>query len=97
MRVARSGVIPVAVLGEPEFDVGEIDLETLECGPGGAQPAHRSGGHFSDVNDDGITDLVSHFKVKEVSLGVDDEMLCAAGNTFSGRAFEGCSAIRTLP
>ena len=97
VRVARSGVIPVAILGDPEFDVGEIDRATLECGPGGAQPAHRSGGHFGDVNHDGITDLVSHFNVKEVGLDAGDEMVCVAGNTFDGRAFEGCDAIRTLP
>jgi O-glycosyl hydrolase len=97
VRVARPGVLPVAILGGPDFDVAEIDLATLECGPGGAQPAHRSGGHFDDVNDDGITDLVSHFKVMEVGLGVGDEEVCAAGYTIGGRAFEGCDAIRTLP
>jgi O-glycosyl hydrolase len=97
VRVARPGVIPIAILGEPEFDVGEIDLTTLACGPGGAQPAHRSGGHFGDLNEDGITDLVSHFNVREVSLDVGDEMVCATGNTSDGRAFEGCDAIRTLP
>jgi len=97
VRVARSGVIPIAFLGEPEFDVDEIDLATLGCGPGGAQPVHRSGGHFGDINDDGITDLVSHFNVKEVGLDPGDEMLCATGNTFDGGAFKGCDAIRTLP
>jgi hypothetical protein len=90
-------VIPVAILGESEFDVDEIDLTTLEFGPGGAQPAHRSGGHSDDVNEDGIIDLVSHFNVREASLAVGDEWVCATGNTFDGRAFEGCDAIRTLP
>jgi O-glycosyl hydrolase len=97
VRVARSGVMPVAILGEPEFDVDEIDRATLELGPGGAQPAHRSGGHCDDVNEDGITDLVSHFNVMEVSLDAGDELVCATGNTFDGRAFEGCDAMRTLP
>jgi hypothetical protein len=97
VRVARGGVIPVAILGEPEFDVAEIDRTTLELGPGGAQPTHRSGGHTGDVDEDGITDLVSHFDVKAVSLDVGDEVVCATGNTFDGRAFEGCDAIRTLP
>jgi hypothetical protein len=97
VRVTRPGVIPVAILGESEFDVDEIDLTTLEFGPGGAQPAHRSGGHSDDVNEDGIIDLVSHFNVREASLAVGDEWVCATGNTFDGRAFEGCDAIRTLP
>jgi hypothetical protein len=97
VRVTRPGVIPVVILGESEFDVGEIDLATLEFGPGGAQPAHRSGGHSGDVNEDGIVDLVSHFNVREMSLAVGDDEICATGNTFDGRAFEGCDAIRTLP
>jgi hypothetical protein len=97
VRVARGGVIPVSILGEPEFDVAEIDRTTLALGPGGAQPTHRSGGHSGDVNEDGISDLVSHFNVKAVSLTVGDELVCATGKTFDGRAFEGCDAIRTLP
>ena len=97
LRVARAGVIPVAILGESEFDVAEIDRTTLAFGPGGATPTHRSGGHSGDVNEDGVTDLVSHFAVEEVGLDVGDESVCATGNTFDGRAFEGCDAIRTLP
>jgi len=97
VRVARPGVIPVVILGEPEFDVGEIDLSTLEFGPGGAQPAHRRGGHFGDVNEDGLTDIVSHFRVKDASLAVGDEVVCVTGDTVGGRAFDGCDAIRTLP
>jgi O-glycosyl hydrolase len=97
LRVERSGVIPLAIYGEPEFDVGEIDPTTLELGPGGAQPTHRSGGHPDDVNEDGIIDLVSHFNVREASLDVGDEWVCATGVTFDGQAFEGCDAIRTLP
>jgi O-glycosyl hydrolase len=97
VRVTRPGVIPVVILGEPEFDVGEIDVATLACGPGAAQPAHRSGGHFGDVNHDDIVDLVSHFKVRDVSLNVGDEMVCATGNTFDGGAFRGCDEVRTLP
>jgi hypothetical protein len=58
---------------------------------------HRSGGHFGDIDNDGITDLVSHFNVKEVGLDVGDEVLCATGNTFDGGAFKGCDEIRTLP
>jgi len=97
VRLARAGVIPVAIHGEREFDIAEIDLTTLAFGPGGAQPTHRGGGHPGDVNEDGITDLVSHFKVKEVGLDVGDEWVCATGKTLDGRAFEGCDVIRTLP
>jgi len=97
VRVMRPGVIAVAILGEPDFNVREVDLTTIRCGPGSARTVHRRGGHFGDVNEDGITDLIAHFDVIEVGLGVGDEKVCATGRTFAGRAFEGCDAIRTFP
>jgi len=97
LRVARAGVIPLAIFGEPGFDVAEIDLATLVLGPGGARPTHRAGGHFSDLNGDGIVDLVSHFSVREVGFDAGADSVCVSGNTLDGGAFEGCEAIRSLP
>ncbi|MCH7709946.1 MAG: hypothetical protein IH884_15770, partial [Myxococcales bacterium] len=46
------GVIPVAILGSPGFDVSDIDVTTLAFGPGDAAPAHSRIGHFEDANAD---------------------------------------------
>jgi hypothetical protein len=51
---SSEGVIPVAILGAPGFDVSDIDVTTLAFGPGGAAPAHSWGGHFEDANADGL-------------------------------------------
>ena len=51
---SSQGVIPVAILGSPDFDVADIDVTTLAFGPGGAAPAHTQGGHFEDTSDDGL-------------------------------------------
>jgi hypothetical protein len=60
--------VPVAILGAADFDVREIDVETLRFGPDEATPVfdltkrlvfrlnHR------DINNDGHKDLVSHYK-----------------------------------
>jgi hypothetical protein len=89
------GVIPVAVLGEIDFDVTSIDLATLEFGPGGAVPAHGAGGHVEQVDGDGILDLVSHFRVGESGIEAGSSEACLSGQTLEGVGFVGCGTIVT--
>lgn len=91
------GVITVAVLGSETFDVTEIELTTVSFGPNEAAPAHAVGGHLDDVNQDGFTDLVSHYRIHDTRIIVGDEEACVTGETISRTAFEGCDAIQTIP
>jgi hypothetical protein len=91
------GVIPVAVLGADDFDVADVDPETLAFGPAGAPATDRPRSRSKDVNRDGLTDLLVFFRAEESGIAFGDTEACVRGETLDGESFRGCDTIRTVP
>ena len=91
------GVIPVAILGSDTFDVANVDVTKIAFGPGAVSFIHRNGPHFEDVNGDGFTDLLAHYRVGETGIASGDTEACVTGELLDGMSFEGCDGVRTVP
>jgi hypothetical protein len=87
----------VALLGSDSFDAADVDVMTLAFGPDSASFDHSHGPHFEDLNDDGFTDLMSHFRIEETGIAFGDMMACLSGETLDGLPFHGCDSVRTVP
>ena len=96
VQPASLGVIPVALLGSDVLDVVDVNAATLVFGTAGAAPAHKAGGHFEDVDGDGFTDLLSHFRAADSGITSDDDEACVTGEMLDGTPFEGCDAILAI-
>ena len=82
INTKKNGVTAVALLGSSTFDVTTVDVETLRFGPNDAEPKHDLTilatyvFHLEDVNYDGNTDLVSHYKTKDTGIAVNQTSAC---------------------
>ena len=87
----------MAILGSDSFDVADVNVATLAFGPSGASFDHSQGPHFEDLDGDGFTDLMSHFRIEETGIAFGDEEACLTGETLDGAPIAGCDGIRTVP
>ena len=96
----ENGVIPVAILTTADFDATTADHTTVTFE--GASETHvdkKSGGprrHEEDVDSDGDTDLVLHFRLGETDLTCSSTGGILIGETFDGQPIEGTDAVRMV-
>ncbi len=102
IKATSRGVIPVAILGSGTFNVEDIDLMTMVFGPNEVAPRHALTDsatvfdHLTDVNDDGFTDLVTHYRTQEIGFVIGDAEACVSGELLDENPFEGCDNVEVF-
>jgi hypothetical protein len=89
------GKIPVAILTTESFDATTVDPTAVLFGRTGteAAPVHFA---LEDIDGDGNTDMILHFKTQNTGIRCGDTSASLTGNTVSGQAIEGSDPIRTV-
>jgi len=83
------------LLGSDTFDVSAVDPSTVRFHPMGrceqaAAPARYA---LTDVNGDGYTDLILHFRTQEVGFQPEDTAACLHGYLSNGKHFCGHDTV----
>lgn len=98
-NINGNGVVPVAILGDEDFDVTQIDPTTLLFG--GLQVRVRGNRgpscSFEYSNGDAYLDLVCHFDDDAGSWVPGDDEATLTGNLSDGQPFEGSDSICIVP
>lgn len=93
-----NAVIPVAILTTPTFNALTVDHSTVTFQ--GAGEMHTSQGqptrHESDVDGDGDTDLVFHFRLSDTDLDCNSTIGLLIGQTYAGVNIQGSDAINMV-
>jgi beta-glucanase (GH16 family) len=84
-----NGVVPIHLLSTAAFDATTVDHTTVMLGDASETHVDRRTGephrHVDDVNDDGLDDLVFHFRYRDTGLPCNPQVLPLTGSTFDGQ------------
>ena len=89
------GIIPVAILTTDAFDAATVNATTVTFGPGAATMVHKKA-HLEDVDDDGDTDMLLHFRTRDTGIEAGDTEAELTGLTFDGQEIYGVDLIRIV-
>jgi hypothetical protein len=92
INLGSRGRVPVAVLTTSTFDATTVDPDSVQFA--GAAPVRWA---LEDVDGDGDTDLVFHFKTQELNLDGSSTVATLAGQTSGGQPILGTAAVNIVP
>ena len=85
----------MAILTTGTFDATTVDSTTVRFGATGTQaaPVHSA---LEDVDGDGDTDMILHFKTQQTGIVCGATFASLTGETLGGQAIEGSDSIKTV-
>jgi hypothetical protein len=93
INLKSKGVIPVAILTTMALDATTVMADTVRFGPAEAEPVHWA---LEDVDGDGDTDMILHFRTQETGIKATDTEAELIGTTQSGMAFVGSDSVNIV-
>jgi hypothetical protein len=94
------GVIAVAILSSDDFDATTVDHTTVTFEGASETHVNKKTGeprrHEEDVDDDGDTDLMFHFRLGDTGLGCDSTQGALGGETLDGQAIAGTDSVNMI-
>ncbi|MCI0372772.1 MAG: VCBS repeat-containing protein [candidate division NC10 bacterium] len=88
-------IIPVAILTTRRFVATKVDPLSVRFGPTGATEVDGQG-QFQDINGDGKTDLLLHFRTGATGVACGDTEASLTGKTFDGVPIHGSDSFVTV-
>ena len=101
INLSSKGVLPVAVLSRPDFDASQFmpvmahlqdAVAPMDCS--GAAAVRRA---YSDVNGDGLVDLVFFFRVQDLSFTSSTTEVMLMAHNAEGSHIMGTDAVIVKP
>ena len=90
-----TGVIPVAILTNHDFDAHTVDPHSVRFGKQGTEaPAVQFA--MVDVDGDGALDLLLHFRIQDTQIQCGDKSASLTAHTSCGQAIAGSDSLVTV-
>jgi hypothetical protein len=93
INLGSKGVVPVAILGNSKYSVDIVDPSSVKF-----QGVSAVKWSFEDVNGDGYTDIVFHFKIQEL-IGLTQNSIegILTGENFDGGTWKSTDSVNIVP
>ena len=93
INLKSKGLVPVAILSTEDFDALSVDINSVNFAGAFSVLAQ-----IEDVNNDGVNDIMFHFKTEELSdLSADSTTAVLTGTTLDGTPITGEDSVKIVP